>query len=106
MATIIAKGVVKRKPGYLYFIDKNGNVAEAQMKKGGTKGAKRKACTTATPKKRKPAAKKTATKKTATKKATTMRKATAKKAAPKRKVAAKKVVRKAAPKRKKFLGIF
>lgn len=101
MATIIAKGVVKRKPGYLYFVDKNGNVAEAKMKKGGTKGAKRKACTTATPKKRKPAAKKTATKK-----ATTKRKVTAKKAAPKRKVAAKKVVRKAAPKRKKFLGIF
>lgn len=52
--TIVNKSVVKRKKGYLYFIDKDGNVREVKAKKGGTKGAKR--C--ATPKKKKAAASK------------------------------------------------
>ncbi len=37
---IIAKNVVKRKPGYLYYIDKDGNVCEAKMARGGRKKKK------------------------------------------------------------------
>jgi len=33
MSTIVAKGVVKRRAGYMYFVDGNGNVGEAKMKK-------------------------------------------------------------------------
>ena len=38
--TIVAKGVVKREPGTLYFVDKVGNVRKTAMKnkpKGGKK---------------------------------------------------------------------
>ena len=37
MGKIIAKGVVTRKPGYLYYIDAKGNVCEAKMARGGRK---------------------------------------------------------------------
>ena len=37
MGTIIAKGVVKRQPGYLYYVDGKGNVCEAKMARGGKK---------------------------------------------------------------------
>jgi len=34
MGKIIAKNVVKRKPGYLYYVDGEGNVCEAKMARG------------------------------------------------------------------------
>jgi len=37
MGKIIAKGVVTRKPGYLYYVDGQGNVCEAKMARGGKK---------------------------------------------------------------------
>ena len=37
MGKIIAKGVVDRKPGYLYYVDGKGNVCEAKMARGGKK---------------------------------------------------------------------
>jgi hypothetical protein len=37
MGTIIAKAVVTRKPGFLYYIDSKGNVCEAKMARGGKK---------------------------------------------------------------------
>lgn len=33
---------IKKKKGYLYFIDRNGDIREVKAKKGGTKGVKRK----------------------------------------------------------------
>lgn len=56
MGKIICKGVVKRKSGYLYYIDGKGNVCEAKMVRGGRK-------------KKKAAKKKVAKKKPAKKKA-------------------------------------
>lgn len=41
MGKVIAKGVVKRKPGYLYYIDGKGNVCEAKMARGGKKKKKK-----------------------------------------------------------------
>ena len=41
MGTIIVKDVVKRKPGYIYYIDKNGSVCEAKMARGRKKGTKK-----------------------------------------------------------------
>ena len=41
MAEKVAKVGVKRKEGYLYFIDKTGDVSCAQMARGGKKGGKR-----------------------------------------------------------------
>jgi len=38
MATIVAHTKVKRKSGYLYFLDKKGNVACAKMARGRKKG--------------------------------------------------------------------
>ena len=43
MGKIIHKLIVKRKPGYLYYIDGKGNVCEAKMARGGKKKAKKKA---------------------------------------------------------------
>jgi hypothetical protein len=44
MGKVIAKKVVTRKPGYLYYIDSKGNVCEAKMARGGRKKkAKKKA---------------------------------------------------------------
>ena len=60
MGKIIAKKVVDRKSGYLYYVDGSGNVCEAKMARGGKK--KKKAA-------KKPAAKKKAAKKTTKKKA-------------------------------------
>lgn len=38
MATVVAKTGVKKHEGYLYFIDKKGNVARAKMARGKKKG--------------------------------------------------------------------
>jgi len=54
MGKVIAKNVVKRKPGYLYYVDGKGNVCEAKMARGGKKKKK---------KAKKPAKKKKAAKK-------------------------------------------
>jgi hypothetical protein len=35
MGEIIIKNAIKRKEGYLYYIDKDGNICEAEMKKRG-----------------------------------------------------------------------
>ncbi len=56
MGKIIAKGVVDRKSGYLYYVDGKGNVCEAKMARGGKKKKKKVA-------KKKPAKKKPAKKK-------------------------------------------
>jgi hypothetical protein len=37
MGTIIAKNIVTRKPGFLYYVDGKGNVCEAKMARGGKK---------------------------------------------------------------------
>tara|TARA_Y100000310_G_scaffold298381_1_gene332293 strand:- start:17843 stop:17986 length:144 start_codon:yes stop_codon:yes gene_type:complete len=37
MGKIIAKNVVDRKPGHLYYVDGKGNVCEAKMARGGRK---------------------------------------------------------------------
>ena len=37
MGKVIVKNVVKRKPGYLYYVDGKGNVCEAKMARGGRK---------------------------------------------------------------------
>ena len=55
MGKVIAKKVIKRKPGYLYYVDGSGNVCEAKMARGGRK--KKKAV------KKKPAKRKVAKKK-------------------------------------------
>lgn len=62
MGKIIAKNVVERKSGYLYYVDGKGNVCEAKMARGGRKKKK----TT----KKKTTKKKTAKKKTAKRKTT------------------------------------
>jgi hypothetical protein len=38
MATKVAKVGVKKQSGYLYFVDKKGNVARAKMARGKKKG--------------------------------------------------------------------
>jgi len=37
MGKIIAKKVVERKKGFLYYVDGEGNVCEAEMARGGRK---------------------------------------------------------------------
>lgn len=37
MGTVVAKNVIKRKHGYLYYVDAKGNVCEAKMSRGGRK---------------------------------------------------------------------
>jgi len=37
MGTIIAKNVIERKKGYLYYVDGKGNVCEAKMARSGRK---------------------------------------------------------------------
>jgi len=56
MGKVIAKGVVERKSGYLYYVDGKGNVCEAKMARGGKKKKKKVA-------KKKPAKKKKVVKK-------------------------------------------
>jgi hypothetical protein len=41
MAEKVAKAGVKREVGYLYFIDKDGDVGRAKMARGGKKGGKK-----------------------------------------------------------------
>ncbi len=52
MGKVIAKKVVKRKPGYLYYVDGKGNVCEAKMARGGKKKKKAKKKTTRKKKRR------------------------------------------------------
>jgi len=42
MGSIIAKNIVKRKTGYLYYVDGKGNVCEAKMSRVGKKKKKKK----------------------------------------------------------------
>lgn len=42
MAEVVAKVGVKREEGYLYFVDKKGNVGRAKMSRGGGKKGKAK----------------------------------------------------------------
>ena len=37
MGEKVAKVGIKKEPGYLYYIDKDGDVARAKMQKGGKK---------------------------------------------------------------------
>ena len=41
MGTVIARNVVKRKAGYLYYVDGKGNVCEAKMARGGRRKKRR-----------------------------------------------------------------
>jgi len=41
MGKIILKNAIVRKPGYLYYIDGQGNVCEAEMARGGKKKKKK-----------------------------------------------------------------
>lgn len=52
MGTVVVRNVVKRKPGYLYYVDGKGNVCEAKMSRGG-KRRKKKSAKKAVKKKRK-----------------------------------------------------
>ncbi len=47
--TIVSTTSIKREKGFLYFVDKGGNVRKVKAKVGGTKG--RKSCSTASAKK-------------------------------------------------------
>ena len=40
MGKIVAKAVIERKPGHLYYVDAAGNVCEAKMARGGKKKKK------------------------------------------------------------------
>jgi uncharacterized protein YcgL (UPF0745 family) len=40
MAEKVAKVGVKRADGYLYYVDKNGDISRAKMARGGKKGGK------------------------------------------------------------------
>jgi len=60
MGKVIAKNVITRKPGYLYYVDGKGNVCEAKMARGGKKKKKK---VVKKPVKKKPAKKKPAKKK-------------------------------------------
>lgn len=66
----VAKVGVKKQSGYLYFIDKDGDVARVAMNRGGKKkAAKKKKATKKKPAKKKATKKKAAKKKPAKKKA-------------------------------------
>jgi len=41
MGEVLCKCGIKREPGYLYFVDKNGNAARVQMARRGQKTSKR-----------------------------------------------------------------
>ncbi len=53
MGKIIKRGVVKRKPGHLYYVDGSGNVCEAKMARGGKKKKAKKKAKKKTKKKKK-----------------------------------------------------
>ncbi len=40
MGKILVRNVIKRKPGYLYYVDGKGNVCEAKMARGGKRKKK------------------------------------------------------------------
>ena len=40
MGKVIVKKVITRKPGFLYYVDGQGNVCEAKMSRGGKKKKK------------------------------------------------------------------
>jgi hypothetical protein len=40
MAQKVAKAGIKRAEGYLYFVDKHGDISRAKMARGGKKGGK------------------------------------------------------------------
>ena len=42
MGKVVVKNAVKRRPGYLYYVDAKGNVCEAKMSRGGRKKKKAK----------------------------------------------------------------
>ena len=42
MGKVLVKNVIKRKKGYLYYVDGAGNVCEAVMARGGKRKAKKK----------------------------------------------------------------
>lgn len=42
MGKIIAKNIVERKTGMLYYVDGQGNVCEAKMSRGGKRKKKKK----------------------------------------------------------------
>lgn len=67
MGRIIVKNVIKRRPGYLYYLDGKGNVCEAKMSRGGKRKKKKVV-------KRKPAKRKVVKKKPAKKKKVAKRK--------------------------------
>jgi hypothetical protein len=52
MGKVIAKNVVKRRPGHLYYVDGAGNVCEAVMARGGKRKKKAKKTTKKKAKKR------------------------------------------------------
>lgn len=53
MGTIIVKNAVVRKPGYLYYINGNGDVCESKMARGGRKkGSSKKKAKAAKPAKK------------------------------------------------------
>ena len=54
MGKVIAKTKIKRDKGYLYFLDKKGNVAKVQMKRAGKKANKKQTTVAKTGIKRKP----------------------------------------------------
>jgi len=58
MGRVIAKNVVERRTGYLYYVDGKGNVCEAKMSRGGRKKKASKKKTTA---RRRTAARRTTT---------------------------------------------
>jgi len=60
MGRVVKKNVVKRKPGYLYYVDGQGHVCEAKMSRG---GKKKKKATKKKVAKKKPAKKKAVKKK-------------------------------------------
>jgi len=41
MAEKVAKVGIKKKPGYLYFVDKHGDISRAKMARGGQKKKKK-----------------------------------------------------------------
>ena len=41
MGKVVVRNAVKRKDGYLYYVDGSGNVCEAKMSRGGRKKKKK-----------------------------------------------------------------
>ena len=41
MGKIIVKNVVEREPGYLYYVDREGNVCQSKMARGEKKNIKK-----------------------------------------------------------------